>query len=244
MDFVLRDGNLTQLILNKQNKRFRVNKNVLITRNLWDNYSLIINSFLDVCIITDDYHSGTLDCCFQNFLFTPLNGLKLCEKEYFKSTNDSKEKYENEVTFILTITYKCNLRCVYCFQQNSKTLKREKMTFLTLDYLLKIIKEFIVSNPNKNVHIGLFGGEPLLQENEDIIDTILDFCRENKIKLSITSNGVGLPYYLKKLIIHRSLIDAIELTIDSIEAKDNTRFSTGEIRNKTSYNNVVENIKN
>ena len=70
-----------------------------------------------------------------------------------------------EVTFILTITYKCNMHCTYCYQQNDKTLEKKLISDETLDKILSIIAQYMEANPNKTVRLGLFGGEPLLIEN-------------------------------------------------------------------------------
>ena len=243
MDYILKNNDLIELDLTKQNKRFPVNESVLITRNLTGRYFLIVNTFLDVCLVTDDYYDNSLDYCFKEFLLTPSDDIGVCQQKYENSLIDLKENYSDDVTFILTITYKCNMKCSYCFQQNSKTLIRETMTLSTLSYILDVIENYIKKNPNKTIHIGLFGGEPLLRSNEQIIDIIFEFCRKHKIKISITTNGLELDYFAKKLVIYHSLIEGIGLTIDSVSTNEVTREVINKNDTRNRFKKLVEIIK-
>lgn len=93
--------------------------------------------------------------------------------------------------------------------------------------------ENMEANPNKTVRLGLFGGEPLLIENEKVIDKILQFCKEHKTTVHITTNGSFLSYYLKKFIINRRFISGIYPTIDSMALNYMTRYDLDPSRNNT-----------
>ena len=63
------------------------------------------------------------------------------EEVYHKmldSDETDSNKSSEEVTFILTITYKCNMHCTYCYQQNDKTLEKKLISDETLDKILSI----------------------------------------------------------------------------------------------------------
>ena len=77
------------------------------------------------------------------------------------------------------------------------------------------------------------GGEPLLIENEKVIDKILQFCKEHKTTVHITTNGSFLSYYLKKFIINRRFISGIYPTIDSMALNYMTRYDLDPSRNNT-----------
>ena len=96
-----------------------------------------------------------------------------------------------------------------------------------------LAKEGREANPNKTVRLGLFGGEPLLIENEKVIDKILQFCKEHKTTVHITTNGSFLSYYLKKFIINRRFISGIYPTIDSMALNYMTRYDLDPSRNNT-----------
>lgn len=82
----------------------------------------------------------------------------------------------------------------------------------TLDKITVLIKE----NPDLEVSLGLFGGEPLLPKNEPILDRIFQYCVDQKLKVDITTNGIFLPYFAKKLIIYRSIISVIAITVNTL----------------------------
>lgn len=164
-------------------------------------------------------------------LYNYARVLDLCGR-YEEGAALAKEGRE-EVTFILTITYKCNMHCTYCYQQNDKTLEKKLISDETLDKILSIIAQYMEANPNKTVRLGLFGGEPLLIENEKVIDKILQFCKEHKTTVHITTNGSFLSYYLKKFIINRRFISGIYPTIDSMALNYMTRYDLDPSRNNT-----------
>ena len=93
------------------------------------------------------------------------------------------------------------MHCTYCYQQNDKTLEKKLISDETLDKILSIIAQYMEANPNKTVRLGLFGGEPLLIENEKVIDKILQFCKEHKTTVHITTNG---SFVLFEEIYHQS----------------------------------------
>lgn len=240
--FILENNKLKQLKI-KRNKYSEIKSNI-IKKRITDHKWLIINSFKNLCLIIDDdnVEKDLYPIDISSFLETPNDELERFEE----SIDNSNQEYIiqnkfNSVTFVLTITYKCNLNCIYCYQQKFMNEKKEKMTIDTLDNILSIIKDFIVKNPNTNVNISLFGGEPLLKENENIIDIILNFCINNKLYLDITTNGVNLDYYLKKLIIYRACISNIATTIDSLKYNELTRCSNETDKNINSQSTKILN---
>lgn len=125
-----------------------------------------------------------------------------------------KEKsiLEKKASFILVPSYKCNMNCPYCYQQNDKTLSKIKIS----EDNYNAFSEFVKNNVHKynTFDVQLFGGEALLHENEDLVLKTLDLARELKTQISITTNGLSIPHYLKTLILHRKHIDVIGTTID------------------------------
>lgn len=71
------------------------------------------------------------------------------------------------------------------------------------------------------------------RENEKVIDKILQFCKEHKTTVHITTNGSFLSYYLKKFIINRRFISGIYPTIDSMALNYMTRYDLDPSRNNT-----------
>ena len=152
--------------------------------------------------------------------------------EIIKPKESNKDSSPNKiVTFILAITYSCNLHCTYCYQQHDPDLNRNLISKADLRKVLDTIGEYMVNHPDKQVEMGLFGGEPLLVQNEEIIDEVFKFCKEKKIRVHITTNGVNLDYYLKKIIINRKIISSINPTIDSVKLNYSTRKNLNDNKN-------------
>ncbi|EJL7988588.1 4Fe-4S cluster-binding domain-containing protein, partial [Staphylococcus pseudintermedius] len=123
------------------------------------------------------------------------------------------------------------LRCSYCFQQNYDHLVRKPITIEALEKILDKVSLILYQNPEVDVSIGLFGGEPLLPQNEKIIDRVFQYCVENKLKIDITTNGSFLPYFAKKIVIHRSIISVIAITINTLPDKYNETIKITKVAN-------------
>jgi sulfatase maturation enzyme AslB (radical SAM superfamily) len=108
-----------------------------------------------------------------------VNGIEFCQD--FK-----EEKMEiTNLTFILTDA--CNFNCTYCIQKK----EQKRIDKATIDTAVDFFYPFL-KNDNK-VHIGFYGGEPLL-EYEQIKHTVLLVEEKNKtddknIKFILTTNG-------------------------------------------------------
>lgn len=180
-----------------------------------DSFSTIIDSYNDRCyIVPVDAVRYGIDDLFKNEI-----SKKIIDTSYENS------EYKNVTTFILAITYACNFKCSYCYQQYNNQLKRTVISDDNLMYIFDIISTYMKKYPNKEIELGLFGGEPLLPQNEDVINKIIDFCKKERIQFHIATNGFYLPFFMKKFIINRNFISSIGMTIDSLELISSTRIS-------------------
>lgn len=107
------------------------------------------------------------------------------------------------ITFLISPTYACNLRCTYCFQQYMNV--QYKPELMTEEMVNKAL-EFIVSQVTGSLALRmpmvyLFGGEPLLRapKYREITELILGKCRAFGIPLGIVTNGVFLDEYITQL---------------------------------------------
>lgn len=211
----------------------KINRKNLAIFN-WDNDKyLIINSFKNKTLIVgkDLLDRDFLPLNLFNHLVTPdSNNIKL----FNKIISRSDHKTDKEVTFILAITYRCNLACVYCYQKNNKDLNKKIISEKNLSIFLDAIRSYKYQHPDHRINIGLFGGEPLLNSTRWVVDKIFRFCVENLIKVYITTNGTTLDIYLKDIVIHRNIIGSIDVTIDSIDQNH-------IIRRKLETNKIVKN---
>lgn len=98
-----------------------------LTQVLGNKYLEDVDS--EKCVIVDTYSNR----CF--LISKDLLHHGVSEEVYHKmldSDETDSNKSSEEVTFILTITYKCNMHCTYCYQQNDKTLVNCRWSFSDL----------------------------------------------------------------------------------------------------------------
>ena len=108
-----------------------------LTQVLGNKYLEDVDS--EKCVIVDTYSNR----CF--LISKDLLHHGVSEEVYHKmldSDETDSNKSSEEVTFILTITYKCNMHCTYCYQQNDKTLEKKLISDETLDKILSIIAQY------------------------------------------------------------------------------------------------------
>ena len=146
------------------------------------------------------------------------------KQDLYSRLRDDLGKRQSEVEFMsFVLTYDCNFRCPYCYQQ--KVLEKGEV------WVKRVISKDMIDvafdrydDTVKTVH--LFGGEPLMLENYDIVKYILD--KKENVNIHITTNGYNLSEYMPLLKQHN--IGIIEITLDGLEKKHNSRrfLASGE----------------
>lgn len=106
-------------------------------------------------------------------------------------TNDLVDKFQRTISYLrLSLTDRCNLRCVYCMPEEEEgglqLLQHEDL--LSFEELLRIVELVVGMGMNK---IRLTGGEPLVRRGVmDFIEALSRIEGLNEIRL--TTNGVLL----------------------------------------------------
>lgn len=192
--------------------------------------------------------SSTLD------LISPENMEILMNRGYVTQLTDEEEykviekishtlNASSRKNLCITImpTYNCNFRCEYCFEQNllskGKEFLNQKISRETVDAVFAQLAKY----KEQGYRIGsvyLFGGEPLLKTNKDIVTYICEKCREMEIPISCISNGYHLNEYVD--LINEYKFDKVQITIDGIgEEHDKRRFLVG---GQGTYDRIKANI--
>ncbi len=129
------------------------------------------------------------------------------------SVNKSQliDRFGREVTYVrLSVTDRCDLRCVYCMSEDMKFVPREQL--LTLEEMNRIGKAFIDLGVNK---IRLTGGEPLTRRN--ILSVFEALGSEENLKdLTVTTNGTLLEKYAQPL--KDAGVTRINISLDTLRA--------------------------
>lgn len=125
--------------------------------------------------------------------------------------NQLIDGFGREVNYIrLSVTDRCDLRCVYCMPEKMKFVPRTQI--LTLEEMENIARSFIQLGVNK---IRITGGEPLVRNN-----IIQLFNNLGSIKalsdLTLTTNGTQLKKYAKPL--KAAGVTRINISLDTLKA--------------------------
>ncbi|MFC1562867.1 GTP 3',8-cyclase MoaA, partial [candidate division KSB1 bacterium] len=112
----------------------------------------------------------------------------------------------------VSVTDRCNLRCLYCMPEDGLKLKN-KEEILSIEEIIQITKIFTNLGIKK---VRLTGGEPLLRN--DLIEIIKKLIEINPIEdLSITTNGTILSDFC--LPLKNAGIKRINISLDTLNKK-------------------------
>lgn len=129
----------------------------------------------------------------------------------------------------------CNYRCTYCFEKEGG-YPSKVMTKKQVDAVFKIIKDKIESGEN----ITLYGGEPLAKENRDVIEYILEKCKEIDNTCLAVTNGHDLEHYID--LLGTKKISSLQITVDGPREIHNSRRIA--LDRESSYDKIMKNIEN
>lgn len=107
------------------------------------------------------------------------------------------DRFNRHVTYLrISVTDRCDLRCVYCMAEDMQFVPRTQL--LTLEEIEAIGRAFVELGVTK---IRITGGEPLTRRNILSLFTGLGELRsDGKLKdFTITTNGTQLPRYAAAL---------------------------------------------
>ncbi|HIP93975.1 MAG TPA: GTP 3',8-cyclase MoaA [Leucothrix sp.] len=138
----------------------------------------------------------------------------MTDKSQNKKTNPTSklvDRFGRQVTYVrLSVTDRCDLRCVYCMSDDMQFMPRAQL--LTLEEISRIGKAFVDLGVNK---IRITGGEPLTRRS---IITAFDSLGklEGLDDLTITTNGTLLEKYAQPL--KDAGVTRINVSLDTLKA--------------------------
>jgi cyclic pyranopterin phosphate synthase len=133
------------------------------------------------------------------------------------------DRYGRRVDYIrLSITDRCDFRCVYCMGEDMTFLPREEV--LTLEECERLVRVFVGLGVEK---VRITGGEPLVRR-----DALLLFQKIGGMpglrELTLTTNGSQLEQYAGQL--KEAGVDRINISLDSLDAERFRKVTrTGDI---------------
>lgn len=136
------------------------------------------------------------------------------------------DRFGRHVTYVrMSITDRCDFRCVYCMDEEMTFMPREQL--LTLEEIAVVMQAFCELGVEK---VRITGGEPLVRRN--VVELITQIGRLKQTtalkELNMTTNGSQLPKYAEQLVA--AGMDRINISLDSLHVdrfRELTR--TGEL---------------
>ena len=125
--------------------------------------------------------------------------------------NQLVDRFGRTVNYIrLSVTDRCDLRCVYCMPEKMKFVPRTQL--LTLEEMETVGRAFINLGVDK---IRITGGEPLVRRN--ILQLFNNLGSIEALKdLTLTTNGTQLKKYARKL--KDAGVTRINVSLDTLDA--------------------------
>ncbi|WP_271272803.1 GTP 3',8-cyclase MoaA [Aliamphritea hakodatensis] len=118
------------------------------------------------------------------------------------------DKFGRRVEYVrLSVTDRCDFRCVYCMSEEMEFLPREQV--LSLEEIYNLAKSFTDLGVNK---LRLTGGEPLVRKG---VLGLIEKMGQLPAELLITTNGSQLPKMAKDL--KRFGVDRLNISLDSLQ---------------------------
>ncbi len=133
------------------------------------------------------------------------------------------DQFGREINYVrLSVTDRCDFRCVYCMDEEMTFLPRNQV--LSLEELALVARAFVELGVKK---IRLTGGEPLIRKN--VLSLVQDMGALQGLKeLVITTNGGRLTTLAKPLV--DAGVRRINISLDSLDEEKFRRLTrTGSL---------------
>ncbi|KAG9435450.1 molybdenum cofactor biosynthesis protein 1 isoform X1 [Apis mellifera carnica] len=143
-------------------------------------------------------------------------------RDHLNNTHDNDiltDSFGRRHTYLrISITERCNLRCLYCMPAEGIKLTKND-GILRTDEIIKIADLFVNEGINK---IRLTGGEPTVRK--DIVDIIAGLKQLSNLKqVAITTNGLTLTRQLP--FLQKAGLDAINISLDTLQENRFEQFT-------------------
>lgn len=220
--------------------------NLYIGFNTYNNEIITLDSFLFELIKTNDdvEELRKIHPDFYHFLIDKNFIIKseLKEINQVKQLMQKIDNSDSSYQLILNPTMNCNFKCWYCYEDH---LNSSRMS-LEIQKAILNHAEIICSVPTiKEFHLSWFGGEPLLEFENIIVnltERLKEIIKQKEISLttSYTTNGLLINQEMISFFKKTNTIN-FQITLDGHKDKhDKVRFIS---KKKGSYDKIVENIK-
>jgi len=135
------------------------------------------------------------------------------------------DKYNRKINYLrISVTDRCNLRCVYCMPENGVPLLKHE-DILNFDEIVDFTKVAVAKGIDK---VRLTGGEPLVRKG--IVELVSMIAKIDGIKdFGMTTNGIFLDKYADDLA--NAGLNRVNISLDTIDSEEYKRITrVGDIK--------------
>jgi uncharacterized protein len=202
----------------------------------YENGYLVYNPYTDVIAYSDDcnFSSEKIHDYIEKGIF--FEDDKMSGKTIsLYIINKAKAYSVNDLQLTDAFSFSCNLRCVYCMQQN---ITRASI-MMSAEKRVDEWKTLMQIHNAKNLSVCLFGGEPFF--NIVYLKEVMEIAARKIGAISYTAitNGTLINETVIRLI-NTYKIKSIQITLDGTERIHNERRTNGSIN---CYQTIIANIK-
>lgn len=145
-------------------------------------------------------------------------------------------------SFVFIPSYDCNFRCPYCVEGkmsgDGKNWSKRAFTKEMVDRAYEAMQEIAPHKEFQNKQILLYGGEPLLKENREIVTYMVEKGVEAGYRFTAITNGYDLEEFTHLLGPEKLL--RLQITVDGLkEWHDQRRI---HYKDGGSFDKIVANI--
>jgi cyclic pyranopterin phosphate synthase len=146
--------------------------------------------------------------------------MKQLSNQPVKRTRPLKDSFNRSIDYLrISITDKCNLKCVYCTPQRAlHYLKTSEI--LSSEEIIRFVRIAYKQGLKK---VRITGGEPLMRK--DIMPLLSSIKAVGIHDLSITTNGIMLTGIARRL--KKAGLDRVNISLDTMDASRYTRITNG-----------------
>ncbi len=170
---------------------------------------------------------------------------KTKEEEYAYVARIAKALHKKNdllnTSFTWVVTYNCNFRCPYCFESRDKKDGREKLVFTKeqVDIVYKAQDKIQPHRKLRSNAITLYGGEPLLAENKEVVNYIVEEGRKRGYTFKAITNGYEVDHFLN--LLTPDCINKLQISIDGPKEIHNQRRV--HYKKHNTFDKIVNNVK-
>lgn len=143
--------------------------------------------------------------------------------------------------FTWVVTYNCNFRCPYCFEYRDIKDGEKNIVFSKpmVDKAYQAMETIEPTTQFRSSIITLYGGEPLLAENKEVVAYIVEEGIKRGYKFTAITNGYDLNHYIDLLSAEK--IYKVQITLDGAkEQHDQKRI---HYQDHNTFNKIITNIQ-